>query len=195
VELRLIEPTARREDSVCAPGSGFPGFQTHSKNFDKFHFQKGDMMRKLSKLLFITIVGLLFFGLAYGQFAKPEDAIMYRQSVMTIIGHHIGQMGAVVTGKKSYDKQEFSHNASVIEMLSTLPWEAFMTPGSDKGKTKLKSTALGEKDKFMAKAKTFETEIQKLVKVSAGDDFNAIKAQFGEVAKSCKSCHQDYRSR
>jgi cytochrome c556 len=149
----------------------------------------------LSKLLFITVVGLLFFGLAYGQFAKPENAIMYRQSVMTIIGHHMGQMGAVVTGKKSYEKQEFSHNASVMEMLSTLPWEAFMVPGGDKGKTKLKSTALREKDKFMAKAKTFETEIQKLVKVSAGDDFNAIKAQFGEVAKSCKSCHHDYRSR
>jgi len=152
-------------------------------------------MKKLSKLLFITLVGLLFFGLAYGQFAKPENAIMYRQSVMTIIGHHMGQMGAVVTGKKPYEEQEFSHNASVMEMLSTLPWEAFMTPGSDKGKTKLKSTALREKDKFMAKAKTFETEIQKLVKVSSGDDFNAIKAQFGEVAKSCKSCHQDYRSR
>jgi cytochrome c556 len=153
------------------------------------------MMKKLSKLLFITIIGLLFFGLAYGQFAKPEDAIMYRQSVMTIIGHHVGQMGAVVTGKKPYEKQRFSHNASVMEPLSTLPWEAFMAPGSVKGKTKLKSSALREKDEFMAKAKTFETEIQKLVKVSAGDDFNAIKAQFGEVAKSCKSCHHDYRSK
>jgi cytochrome c556 len=153
------------------------------------------MMKKLYKLLFITIVGLLFFGLAYGQFAKPENAIMYRQSVMTIISHHMGQMGAVVAGKKPYEKQEFSHNASVMEMLSTLPWEAFMAPGSDKGKTKLKSSALREKDKFLAKAKTFETEIQKLVKVSAGDDFNSIKAQFGEVAKSCKSCHHDYRSR
>jgi cytochrome c556 len=152
-------------------------------------------MKKSAKLLFITVVGLLFFGIAYGQFAKPEDAIMYRQSVMTIIGHHMGQMGAVVTGKKPYEKQEFSHNASVIQMLSTLPWEAFMAPGSVKGNTKLKSSALREKDEFMAKAKTFETEIQKLVKVSAGDDFNAIKAQFGEVAKSCKSCHHDYRSK
>ena len=152
-------------------------------------------MKKSAKLLFITIVGLLFFGIAYGQFAKPEDAIMYRQSVMTIIGHHMGQMGAVVTGKKPYEKQEFSHNASVIQMLSTLPWEAFMAPGSVKGNTKLKSSALREKDEFMAKAKTFETEIQKLVKVSAADNFNAIKAQFGEVSKNCKSCHQDYRSK
>jgi len=191
----LIEPTARREGSVCTPGGGFYELQTHSYNFDKFHRQKGDMMKKLFKLLFITIVGLLFFGLAYGQFAKPEAAIMYRQSVMTINGYLTGQMGAMVTGKKPYEKQAFSHDAAVVEMLSTLPWEAFMTPGSDKGKTKLKSTAFKEKDKFLAKAKTFETESRKLVKAAAGDDFNAIKAQFGEVAKSCKSCHDAYRSR
>jgi cytochrome c556 len=153
------------------------------------------MMKKSAKLLFITIAGLLFFGLAYGQFAKPEAAIEYRQSVMTILGHHMGQMGAMVSGKKPYEKQEFYHNATIMEMLSTLPWKAFMTPGSDKGKTALKSSAFREKDKFMAKAKTFETEIRKLVKTAAGDDFNAIKAQFGEVGKSCKNCHDAYRSR
>ena len=152
-------------------------------------------MKKFYRLLIITIFGLLFFGLAYAQFAKPEDAIKYRQSVMNIIGYQMGQMGSVVTGKKPYEKQEFSHYAIIEEMLSTLPWEAFMTAGTDKGNTALKSSALSKKDKFMAKAKTFETEIQKLVKAAAGDDFNAIKAQFGEVGKSCKSCHEDYRSR
>ena len=152
-------------------------------------------MKKSAKLLFITMVGLLFFGLAYAQFAKPEDAIEYRQSVMTILGYHMGQMGAVVSGKKPYEKQAFFHNATIMEMLSTLPWEAFMTAGSDKGKTSLKSSALREKDKFMAQAKTFETEIQKLAQAAAGDDFNAIKAQFGKVGKSCKSCHDDYRSK
>jgi cytochrome c556 len=111
------------------------------------------------------------------------------------MGYHMGKMGAVVSGKKPYEKQEFSHNATIIETLSTLPWEAFMTAGSDKGKTALKSSALREKGKFMAKAKTFETKIRKLVKAAGGDDFNAVKAQFGEVGKSCKSCHDDYRSR
>jgi cytochrome c556 len=153
------------------------------------------MMKKFFTLLLITIVGLLFFGLAYGQFARPEAAIKYRQSVMAIMGHHMGQMGAVVTGKIPYEKQEFSHNASVIQMASTLPWEAFMAPGSDKGNTKLKSSAFKEKDKFMAKAKKLETEVRKLVKVASGNDFNAIKAQFGQVGESCKSCHKDYRSR
>ena len=152
-------------------------------------------MKKLSKFFIAAIVGVLFFGIAYAQFVRPEGAIAYRQSVMTVIGHHTAQMGAVVTGKKPYEKQEFSHNATIMEMLSTLPWEAFMTAGSDKGKTALKSLAFREKDKFMAKAKTFETKIRKLVKAAAGDDFNAVKAQFGEVGKNCKSCHDDYRSR
>ena len=152
-------------------------------------------MKKMAKLLFIAILGLLFFGLAYAQFAKPEAAIEYRQSVMTIMGHHMGQMGAVVKGKKPYEKKVFSRNAAIVEMLSTLPWQAFMTPGSDKGKTALKPVAFKEKGEFMAKAKTLETETRKLAKAAAGGDFNAVKAQFGEVGKSCGSCHKVYRAR
>ncbi len=143
----------------------------------------------------ITIVGLLVFGLAYAKFAKSEDAIEYRQSVMTIMGYHVDQMGAVVTGKKPYERKAFSRNAAIVEMLSTLPWQAFMTPGSDKGKTALKPVAFREKNKFMAKAKTLETETRKLAKAAASGNFNAVKDQFGEVGKSCKSCHDAYRSR
>jgi len=152
-------------------------------------------MRKLAKMLMITIVGLLVFGLAYAQFAKPEDAIRYRQSVMTIMNYHLGQMGAVVTGKKPYEKKAFSRNAAIVEMLATLPWQAFMTPGSDKGKTALKPVAFREKNKFMAKAKALETETRKLAKAVASGDFNAVKDQFGEVGKSCKSCHDTFRAK
>ena len=152
-------------------------------------------MKKIAKQLMISIVGLLFVGIAYAQFAKPESAIAYRQSVMTIIGHHTAQMGAMVTGKKPYEKKAFSRNAAIVEMLATLPWQAFMTPGSATGKTKMKPSALKEKDKFLAKAKVLETETRKLVKAADADDFNAVKAQFGNVGKSCKSCHDAYRSR
>jgi cytochrome c556 len=153
------------------------------------------MMKKWSKLFITAIVGLLFFGIAYAQFAKPEAAIEYRQSVMTIIGHHVGDMGAMVTGKKPYEKQVFSRDAAIVETLSTLPWQAFMTPGSDKGKTSLKPSAFKEKDQFLAKSKAFETEARKLAEAASGGGFNAIKAQFGNLGKSCKSCHDAYRSR
>lgn len=152
-------------------------------------------MKQLVKLWMMSIVGLLVFGLAYAQFTKPEDAIRYRQSVMTVISYHFGQMGAVVTGKKPYQKKAFSRNAAIVEMLSTLPWQAFMTPGSGKGKTALKPSAFKEKDNFMAKAGALETETRKLVKAAGGGNFNAIKAQFGEAAKSCNNCHHTFRSR
>lgn len=152
-------------------------------------------MKKFAKLLMVTMVGLLFLGIAYAQFATPEGAIAYRQSVMTIMGYHTAQMGAMVTGKKPYEKKAFSRNADIVEMLATLPWQAFMTPGSDKGKTELKPLAFKEKDKFLGDAKALETATRKLVKTADGDDFNAVKAQFGNVGKSCKSCHDAYRSR
>lgn len=152
-------------------------------------------MKKLSKFFIAAIVGVLFFGIAYAQFVRPEGAIAYRQSVMTVIGHHTAQMGAMVTGKKPYEKKAFSRNAAIVEMLATLPWQAFMTPGSATGKTEMKPSALKEKDKFFSKAKVLETETRKLVKAADADDFNAVKAQFGNVGKSCKICHDAYRSR
>jgi cytochrome c556 len=151
-------------------------------------------MRRIFKTSIILVLTILVFGVAYAQFAKPEDAIGYRKAVMSVIGYHTGQMGAIVKGDKPYEKAVFARHAAVVETLSTLPWEACLTPGSDKGATTLKSAALNEKDKFMVAAKTFETEIQKLVKAAAGDDLTAVKTQFGELGKSCKGCHSIYRN-
>jgi cytochrome c556 len=68
-------------------------------------------------------------------------------------------------------------------------------PGSDKGKTASKPSAFRDEDKFLAEAKALETQARKLRKAASGNDFNAIKAQFGDVGKSCKSCHDAYRSK
>ena len=65
-------------------------------------------------------------GGAYAMFAKPQDAIKYRQSVMFLIGQHFGRMGAMVKEQTPYNRQIFSHNAMVVKTLSILPWEAMM---------------------------------------------------------------------
>jgi cytochrome c556 len=52
-----------------------------------------------------------------------------------------------------------------------------------------------EKDKFMAVAHQFENAVQKLAQTTTSGDMGAVKAQFGEVAKSCKACHSTYRKR
>jgi cytochrome c556 len=150
-------------------------------------------MKKMAKVLIVLTLILGFLGVAYAQFAKPEDAIQYRQSVMFLIGQHFGRMAAVVKGQSPYDKAVFEQNAALVDTLATLPWEAFMVPGTDKGKTGLKSSAFKEKDKFMQDAKKMEAETAKLAATAQTGNMDAIKAQLGETAKSCKSCHDDFR--
>jgi len=55
-------------------------------------------MKKLVKLSVCLIFVVVAVGGAYAQFAKPEDAIKYRKSVMFLIAQHFGRMGAVVKG-------------------------------------------------------------------------------------------------
>jgi len=152
-------------------------------------------MKKLVKLSICLIFVAVAVGGAYAQFAKPEDAIKYRKSVMFLIAQHFGRMGAVVKGKAAYDQQAFTRNAMVVEALSHLPWEAAMVPGTDKGDTTLNAAVFAQQAEFKAGAQTFEASTAKLVSVSESGDLNAIKAQFGEVAKSCKGCHEKFRTK
>jgi cytochrome c556 len=150
-------------------------------------------MNRITKTIAILVVFGILAGVAYAQFAKPEDAIKYRQSVMFIIVQHFGRLGAVVKGKVPYDQKSFASNAAVIENVSVLPWEAFLTPGSDRGKTTMKSSVLNNQEDFRKLAQKFETEVMKLSAVAKSGDLKAAKAQFGAVAQTCKACHSKTR--
>ena len=152
-------------------------------------------MKKLVRILVCLVIMAIAFSGAYAQFAKPEDAIKYRKSVMFLIAQHFGRMGAVVKGKAPYDQEAFTRNARVVESLSHLPWEAAMVPGTDKGDTTLNASVFTQQTEFKAGAQAFEAATAKLLSVSKKGDLSAIKAQFGEVAKSCKSCHKQFRTK
>jgi cytochrome c556 len=114
---------------------------------------------------------------------------------MFLIAQHFKRMGAVVQGKSAYVKDAFSVNADAVKMLATLPWEAAMEPGSDKGDTTLSSAVFTDKANFMKTAKSFEADTAKLADSARGGDLNAIKPQFGAVAQNCKSCHKQFRKK
>ncbi len=150
-------------------------------------------MRSFIKTGIFLIVVIVTCGIALAQFAKPEDAITYRKSVMQVIKKHFGSMAGVVKGEMPFEKTAFSDNAKVVAMMSKLPWEASLVPGSAEGNTTLKENALKDAEGFMAAAKRFEEASQKLVAAAEGGDMGAIKKQFGATAQTCKACHQPYR--
>jgi cytochrome c556 len=152
-------------------------------------------MRKWKMVPICVVVLVAMSGASLAGFANPEEAIRYRKAVMTIIGNHFGNLAAVVKGRKPYDKKDVEQNAGVIRTMSDLSWQAVMEPGSEKGDTTLKASAMQEKEKFMAIARQFEKASQKLADAAENGDLKAVKAQFGEVAKSCKACHSKYRKK
>ena len=152
-------------------------------------------MKHLGKVIAIIIFLAVAATVVNAKFNKAEDAIRYRQAVMTLIGAHFGSMGQMVKGEQPYNQPSFAEDATVLEMLAKMPWEAFLYPESDRGKTKLKSKALKNTDDFMQAARKLENETAKLAADAKTGELNAIKAQFGAAAKTCKGCHGEFKSK
>ena len=152
-------------------------------------------MKRRHCIIVVMVMAVATAGVVNAKFDRADDAIRYRQSVMVIIGQHFGRMAAVVKGNENYDPAEFENEAAVFAMLSKLPWEAFLYPGSDQGKTQLSSKALKNPNDFMKAAQAFENNAAGLAATAQKGELEAVKAQFGAVAQTCKGCHSEYRSR
>ena len=151
------------------------------------------MKKPMRWVLLPAVIGLLA-GAAFAQFAKTEEAVKYRQSVMFLVGQHFSRMGTVVKGEAPYNKEAFEKNAVLVDSLYRLSLEAFMSPGSDRG-SGMQADALAQKDKFTQMHNTTAAELAKLAAAAKGGGLNAIKPQFGAAGASCKACHDAYRNK
>jgi len=151
-------------------------------------------MNKMTRVFVVSVLVIGIIGAAHAQFSRPEDAVKYRQAVMLLINQHFGRIAAVIKGQSPYDRDGVVQNAVLVETLSRLPWEAFAVPGTDKGQTGLKSSAFSEPDQFKQDAGNLEAATSKLADAAKQGNLDDIKAPFGEVTKSCKGCHDKFRS-
>jgi cytochrome c556 len=133
---------------------------------------------------------------AHAQFAKAEDAIKYRQAAFTVMGTHMGRVGAMVQGKVPFDAKIAADNIAIAASVVKLPYVAF-GEGTDLGNTKAKPEIWAEKAKFDAAAEKTQVAMGKLVEATKGGNFTAdqLKAAFGPVGQSCKECHDTYKAK
>ncbi len=149
-------------------------------------------MMKKSALILATAAAMLASLPAAAQFQKPEDAIKYRKAAFTVLGAHFGRIGAMVNNRVPFDAKVAATNADLVAEMSRLPFAAF-GPGTDKGDTRAKPEIWAEMDKFNAGGTKMAEEVGKLAAAAKGGNPDAIKAAFGEAAKTCKACHDSYR--
>ncbi|MBA4503531.1 c-type cytochrome [Marinobacterium marinum] len=125
--------------------------------------------------------------------ADPEDAIHYRKGAFSAMAWHFGTMGAMVKGKMDYDAEDFSRRADIVAQLSKLPMEGFIA-GSYEGDTDALPAIEKEWDKFEGGMNMLVENTAALAEAAKSGDMAQIKPAFGEVGKSCKGCHDNFKN-
>jgi cytochrome c556 len=148
-------------------------------------------MKRLS-LAAVAVAGIVTALPAAAQFAKPEDAVKYRQSAMALQGATLGRVFAMANGRVPFDAKVAAENIEIIAMLNKLQFTAF-TDGTEVGNTKAKPIVWTQKDKFAAEVKKNQEAVAKLVAAGKTGSLDEIKAAVGPVGQSCKSCHDEFR--
>lgn len=149
-------------------------------------------MKKL--MILAAALGTLSALPAAAQFQKPEDAVKYRKAAFTLMGNHMGRLGAMAQGRAPFDGAAAAASADVVATLSKLPFAAFPegTGGTDKGAPNAK--VWSDKAKFDAAGKKMQDEVAKLATAAKANNLDQLKAAFGNAAGTCKACHDDFRN-
>ena len=137
---------------------------------------------------------LAFAGPVSAQFAKPEDAIKYRQSALFVMGQHFGRLGAMANGRIPFDAKMAVDNADIVADMAKLPWAGFM-PGTDKGTTKAKPEIWTEQTKFKENNEKLVAETAKLAVAAKTGNLDSLKTAFSATADTCKACHDAFRNK
>ena len=144
-------------------------------------------------LLVAAAVAACLPVLASAQFAKPEDAIKYRQSAMYLQNNHMGRLFAMINGQVPFDAKVAAENIEIVAMLNSRAQFAAFIEGSDKGNTRAKPEIWTEKDKFAARVAKSQEDVLKLAAAGKTGNLDQIKAAAGAVGESCKACHDAYQ--
>lgn len=149
-------------------------------------------MKKLASLalaLSVTAIALP----ASAQFAKPEDAIKYRQSAFFVMQQNFSRVAAMAAGKAPFDAKVAAESAAVAEFTGKLPWAGF-GDGTDKGReNRAKSEIWTDKAKFNDYADKMQVEMAKFSAAAKTANLDNIKSTIAGVGGTCKTCHDAFR--
>ena len=140
-------------------------------------------------------LAILLAATATAALAGPiEEQIRFRQSAYSFAAWNIQKIKAqVVDHPETYNKDSVAAAANAIAAVANSGLGALYGEGTDQGigwkQTRLKPEFFQKKDEVTKVANTFNEAANELAKVAATGDVNLIKAQFGKVGESCKSCH------
>ncbi|MCP5371469.1 MAG: cytochrome c [Hyphomicrobiales bacterium] len=123
--------------------------------------------------------------------ADDEGAIKHRQAVMKAVGGNMGAMVAILKGQVGF-MEDMPLHARAMNDLAQISARIF-PQGSDFGETDAKEAIWEKPDAFKQRVQAFQDAAAALTKVAGSGDKGAIGGAIGNLGKSCKGCHDDFR--
>jgi cytochrome c556 len=153
----------------------------------------------MNKYVVPSLVALLLASVAQAQQAqpKPENLIKWRQSAYQVLAWNSARIKANVEGQ--FNKDEVIRAANSTAAIANSGLGTLFPPGTDQGKgwhdTLVKPELFKDGKRVGELATNFTNEANELAKVAASGDQAAVKAQFGNLGKACKACHDDFKNK
>ncbi|UTH72960.1 cytochrome c [Chromobacterium sp. IIBBL 290-4] len=101
-------------------------------------------------------------------------------------------MGMAVRERAPYNKTQFEQQAEALKTLAAEPFKHFPA-GSISDKSRAKPEIWSQPAKFQADRDAFLKSVDELAATAKSGDLAAIKKSYGQVAQSCKTCHDAFR--
>jgi cytochrome c556 len=150
-------------------------------------------MQRLALLASTAVLAAATALPAMAQFARPDDAIKYRQSAFFVMGQHFGRIGAMVNNRAPFDAQAAAQNAEIVQAMSRLPFAGFVDGTDRGGTTRALPRIWTERARFDAAAARMQEEAARLAVAARTGDVAQLRTAFGAAAQSCKACHDNFR--
>lgn len=147
-------------------------------------------------LISVTMAAGIFASWqASAHFDDKEPLQSYRQSYFAMLAMNFGPIGAMVKGEMPWNEAALQGYADDMAAITTLDLMRGFAPGSDKGTTRAKPEIWKNTADFESKLEDLQTSVAALQEASQEGDKKLIAKSVGAVGQSCKSCHDDYKSK
>lgn len=123
----------------------------------------------------------------------PQQLVSKRQAAFKQLTKALEPMGLVARERRDYIKAEFQSQALELQELSSKPW-AYFTADGNYPPTRAKPSVWQDAAGFRQAQDSYLAQVEQLVKVSGSANLATIRSATDGVEKSCKTCHDQFRS-
>ncbi|NCN70913.1 MAG: cytochrome c [Betaproteobacteria bacterium] len=151
-------------------------------------------MKKITQITLFVVASAMLTACGPGaKDTHPQQLLSKRIAIFKKFTKTLEPMGLVARDRKDYVKADFVAQALALQELSSQPWVFFSADGNYPP-TRAKPEVWSKTTEFKQAQVKFQAAVDELVKVSGNADVAAIRTGVDAVQKSCKSCHDQFRS-